>query len=221
MQDVIGFLDRPKSVRECACKGRAFDLESMNFRVIIKSSNQGAFLRGIRASQELYVCALSGIRWIERHMAAQKRGFEMTIEKMQKDMVAAMKAKDKVRKDAISNLISAVKKLAIDEGKREDIPEELIDRAVLKEVKTAREQVETCPPEREDLREEYQARLDVMLEYAPKMLSVEEIEELLTTKYAEVIATKNKGQIMKTVMADLKGKAEGKDISQVVARLCQ
>ena len=60
-----------------------------------------------------------------------------------------------------------------------------------------------------------------MLEYAPKMLSVEEIEELLTTKYAEVIATKNKGQIMKTVMADLKGKAEGKDISQVVARLCQ
>lgn len=145
----------------------------------------------------------------------------MTMEKMQKDMVAAMKARDKVRKDAISSLVSAVKKLAIDEGKRDDIPEELVDRAVLKEVKTAKEQVETCPADRDDLREEYQARLDIMMEYAPKMLSVEEIEEVLTTKYAEVIATKNKGQIMKTVMAELKGKADGKDISQVVAKLCK
>lgn len=145
----------------------------------------------------------------------------MTMEQMQKDMVAAMKARDKVRKDAISSLVSAVKKLAIDEGKRDDIPEELVDRAVLKEVKTAKEQVETCPADRDDLREEYQARLDIMMEYAPKMLSVEEIEEVLTTKYAEVIATKNKGQIMKTVMAELKGKADGKDISQVVAKLCK
>lgn len=145
----------------------------------------------------------------------------MSMETMQKDMVAAMKARDKVRKDAISSLISAVKKLAIDEGKRDDIPQELIDRAVLKEVKTAKEQVDTCPADRDDLREEYQARLDVITEYAPKMLSVEEIEEILTTKYADVIATKNKGQIMKTVMADLKGKADGKDINQVVAKLCR
>lgn len=145
----------------------------------------------------------------------------MDIKTMQKDMVTAMKAKDKVRKDAISSLISAVKKLAIDEGKREDIPEELVNRAVLKEAKTAKEQVETCPAERTDLKAEYQARLDVIMEYAPKMLTAEEIEEILTTKYAEVVATKNKGQIMKTVMADLKGKADGKDISQVVARLCQ
>ena len=99
--------------------------------------------------------------------SAEKR-IIMDIKTMQKDMVAAMKAKDKVRKDAVSSLISAVKKLASDEGKREDIDEELVDRAVLKEVKTAKEQVETCPAEREDLRSEYQARLDVIIEYAPK-----------------------------------------------------
>ena len=34
-------------------------------------------------------------------------------------------------------------------------------------------------------------------------------------------ATKNKGQIMKTVMAELKGKADGKVINQVVAELCK
>ena len=40
-------------------------------------------------------------------------------------------------------------------------------------------------------------------------------------KFAEVLATKNKGQIMKEVMAELKGKADGKVINQVVAKLCQ
>ena len=40
----------------------------------------------------------------------------MELEALRKDMVAAMKAKDKVTKEAVSSLISAVKKVAIDEG---------------------------------------------------------------------------------------------------------
>ena len=145
----------------------------------------------------------------------------MEFKKLQSDMVAAMKARDKARKDTISSLISAVKKLAIDEGKRDDIPEELVDRAIIKEEKTAQEQVDSCPADREDLKAEYQARLDVIKEYAPKMMSPEEIEEVLKTQFADVIATKNKGQIMKSVMAELKGKANGKDINQIVGKLCQ
>ena len=145
----------------------------------------------------------------------------MEFKKLQSDMVEAMKARDKARKDTISSLISAVKKLAIDEGKRDDIPEELVDRAIIKEEKTAQEQVDSCPADREDLKAEYQARLDVIKEYAPKMMSPEEIEEVLKTQFADVIATKNKGQIMKAVMAELKGKANGKDINQIVGKLCQ
>ena len=145
----------------------------------------------------------------------------MEFKKLQSDMVAAMKARDKARKDTISSLISAVKKLAIDEGKRDDIPEELVDRAIIKEEKTAQEQVDSCPADREDLKAEYQARLDVIKEYSPKMMSPEEIEEVLKTQFADVIATKNKGQIMKAVMAELKGKANGKDINQIVGKLCQ
>ena len=53
------------------------------------------------------------------------------------------------------------------------------------------------------------------------MMSVEEVEKVLTEKFADVIATKNKGQIMKVVMPELKGKADGKVINQVVAKLCQ
>ena len=42
----------------------------------------------------------------------------MKIETLQKDMIAAMKAREKGRKDAISSLIAAVKKAAIDAGCR-------------------------------------------------------------------------------------------------------
>lgn len=143
----------------------------------------------------------------------------MQFDTLQKDMIAAMKAHDKTRKDAISTLVSAAKKIAIDEGKRDDIPEEVVDRAILKEVKSVKEQLDTCPDERAELKAEYQARYDIMQEYAPKMLSEEEIERIIKEKFADVLATGNKGQIMKAVMCELKGKADGKLINQVVAKL--
>ena len=143
----------------------------------------------------------------------------MELEVLRKDMVAAMKAKDKVTKEAVSSLIAAVKKVAIDEGCRDDIKGDLVDRVILKELKTAKEQIDTCPASREDLLAEYKARYDVMSEFAPKLLSAEEVKEILTSKFADVLATKNKGMIMKTVMGELKGKADGKVINQVVAEL--
>ena len=82
----------------------------------------------------------------------------MELEVLRKDMVAAMKAKDKVTKEAVSALIAAVKKVAIDEGCRDDIKGDLVDRVILKELKTAKEQIDTCPADRTDLKEEYQAR---------------------------------------------------------------
>ncbi len=144
----------------------------------------------------------------------------MQMEQLQKDMVAAMKAHDKVRKDAISSLISAVKKIAIDEGCRENIQEELVDRAILKEMKLVKEQLETCPDERAELKASYKATYDIIKEYAPAMMSEEEIRSFITEKYADLLATKNKGMIMKGVMADLKGKADGKLINEVVGKLC-
>lgn len=145
----------------------------------------------------------------------------MDIELLRKDMVAAMKAKDKPRKEAISSLISAVKKAAIDAGCREDIPTDMVDSVILKELKTVKEQIDTCPESRADLKAEYQFRHDVIAEYAPKLLSADEVKAVLTEKFAEVLATKNKGMIMKAVMGELKGKADGKVINQVVGELCK
>jgi hypothetical protein len=145
----------------------------------------------------------------------------MELEQLRKDMVAAMKAKDKARKDSISSLVSAVKKAAIDEGCRDDIPAELVDRVILKELKSVKEQIDTCPDTRADLKAEYQARYDVILEYAPALMSEEQVRRYITEKFSEIVATKNKGQIMKAVMAELKGKADGKVINQVAGELCK
>ena len=136
----------------------------------------------------------------------------MKLKELQDAMIAAMKAKDKFRKDAIAALVSAVKKKGIDAGCREDIPDEMANEAILKEI-------DTCPADRTELLEEYKKRYEIMSEFAPKMLSAEEVAAILQEKFADVLATKNKGQIMKAVMGELKGKADGKVINQVVADL--
>ena len=145
----------------------------------------------------------------------------MDIKTLQKDMIAAMKARDKARKESISALIQAVKKTAIDAGCRDDIPEEMVNKVILKELKTVREQIDTCPADRTDLKEEYQARYDIIAKYAPKQMDEAEIKAYIEEKFADVLATGNKGQIMKAVMGDLKGKADGKLINQVVAGYCK
>lgn len=143
----------------------------------------------------------------------------MKLKELQAAMIAAMKAKDKFRKDAIASLVSAVKKAGIDAGCRDDIPDDMANQAILKEIKSVKEQIDTCPAERTELLEEYKKRYEILNEFAPQLMSADEVKELLTTKYADLLATKNKGQIMKTVMAELKGKADGKVISQTVAEL--
>ena len=145
----------------------------------------------------------------------------MQFEKLQKDMIAAMKAKDKSRKDSISSLISAVKKVAIDEGVRDNITEDLVDRVILKEIKSVKEQIDSCPESRQDLLQEYTDRYNVINEYAPEQLSEDKIRQILNEKFADVVATKNKGQIINVAMGELKGKADGKLINQVVSSLCE
>ena len=116
----------------------------------------------------------------------------MQMEQLQKDMIAAMKAKDKPRKEAISSLVSAVKKAAIDAGCRDDIKGDLVDRVILKELKTAKEQIDTCPADRTDLKEEYQARYDIIAKYAPKQMDEAEIKAYIEEKFADVLATGDK-----------------------------
>ena len=91
----------------------------------------------------------------------------MQFKQLQDDMIAAMKARDKVRKDAISTLVSAAKKVAIDEGCRDDIREELVDRVILKEIKSVKGTDRYLPGiQREDLLTNIRRVTIFFMEYA-------------------------------------------------------
>ena len=145
----------------------------------------------------------------------------MKIDDLRKDMVEAMKAKNKEKKDAISSLIDAIKKVAIDEGTRDNITDELVNRVVLKELKSCKEQIDSCPADRTELLEEYKNREAYIKAYAPELLDRDAIMKIINEKFSDVVATKNKGQIMKALMPELKGKADGKLINEIVEELCK
>lgn len=142
----------------------------------------------------------------------------MTLEVLQSAMIAAMKERNKARKDSISSLISAVKKAAIDKMCRDNIPEELVNEVILKEKKTVQEMVDTCPAERVDLLEEYKARLEVINEFAPQLISDEgELKALIESILATIgDEANNKGAVMKAVMPQLKGKVDMKVANKVL-----
>lgn len=144
----------------------------------------------------------------------------MKLETLQKEMVAAMKNKDKARKDTISALIGNIKTAAINENCRNDISEELVDRIILKEKKTVQEMIDTCPADRTETLSEYTQRMKVIDEFAPHMMSEDEVRAAVYRIIATTdISKTNKGAIMKVVMPQLKGKADGKTINKVVSEI--
>ena len=98
-------------------------------------------------------------------------------DEVRKAMVAAMKAKDKERKDSLSMLLSALKNKAID--KREDLTEAEENEVVLKEIKQTKETLEMTPADRTDIIEECSKRIAVYEEFAPKMLNEDEIKTVI------------------------------------------
>ena len=141
------------------------------------------------------------------------------IDEVRADMVKAMKAKDKDTKETLSMLLAALKNKAID--KREDLTPEEETQVILKEIKQTKETLDMTPADRTEIIEECNKRLAVLEQYAPKMMDEAEIKAYIEEKFSDVLATGNKGQIMKAVMGDLKGKADGKLINQVVAGYCK
>ncbi|MGN1136020.1 MAG: GatB/YqeY domain-containing protein [Oscillospiraceae bacterium] len=141
----------------------------------------------------------------------------MEFTELQGALKDAMKAKDTIRKEAVQTLIAAVKKAAIDSGTRDNISSELVDSVILKELKVAKEQVDTCPESCAEQLEEYKCKYEIIKSFAPAQMSEEELYPLIKEKFGELIASGNKGAYMKAVMAELKGKADGKLINKVIS----
>lgn len=143
------------------------------------------------------------------------------IEEVRSAMVSAMKAGDKETKESLSLLLSALKNKAID--KKSDLTPEEETQVILKEIKQTKETLELAPADRKDIIEECQKRIAVLEQFAPKMMSEEEIQavvkEVLAALGLDTPTAKDKGKIMKELMPKVKGKADGKLVNDIVLSL--
>ena len=143
------------------------------------------------------------------------------IETVRTAMVAAMKAQDKPRKNALSMLLSALKNAEID--KREPLTEDEANVVVKKEIKQTQETYDTAPADRQDIRDEAAVRLAVYKEFAPADMTADQIREVIAQVLAELNieapAAKDKGAIMKVLMPRVKGKADGKMVNETLASM--
>lgn len=147
----------------------------------------------------------------------------MTLENLQKEMILALKNKNKLRKDVLSSLVEAVKKAAIDNQCRDNIPENLVDTILLKEQKTVQEMIDTCPADRVENLAIYNEKIKIIKEFAPKLITdTDEIKTSIETILADsniIPLIKNKGLIMRTIAPYFKGKADMKIVSQVIGEI--
>ena len=136
-------------------------------------------------------------------------------------MVTAMKNKEKDKKDALSMLLSALKNAEID--KRSPLTEDEENAVEKKEIKQCQETFDTAPADREDIRSEAALRISVYQAFAPADLTREQIAEVIGQVLAELGIEKptpaDKGKIMKVLMPRVKGKADGKLVSETLAEL--
>ena len=143
------------------------------------------------------------------------------IEEVRAQMVAAMKNKDKERKETLSMLLAALKNKAID--KRADLTEAEENEVIKKETKQTQETMDLAPVDREDIKEECAKRLAVLKEFAPEEMSEEqiraEINEVLKNLGITEPTGKDKGKIMKELMPRVKGRADGALVNRLVGEL--
>lgn len=141
----------------------------------------------------------------------------MTLEKLQAEMIAAMKNKDKVKKETISSMVQAVKKFGIDNMCKDNITENQIDAVILKEKKTLQEMIDTCPADRTEILTEYTVKMAIINEFAPQLMTNEkDIENFVNSLNIELVKA-NRGKIM----AALKGKVDMKIANQIVEKMLQ
>jgi uncharacterized protein YqeY len=140
-----------------------------------------------------------------------------TKEKLSEALKDAMRSRDELRKRTVRMALAAIKNAEIDKNAPLDEPAML---AILqKEVKSRYETIEGAErARREDLITEAQNEIAVLEEFLPQPLSAEELEEIVKAAIAEVGATspREMGKVMQAVMPKVQGRADGKEVNQIV-----
>jgi uncharacterized protein YqeY len=141
-------------------------------------------------------------------------------QRLQEDLKGAMRAKDQVRLRTLRLALAAIKNREIEV--RGELSDADVAAILQREAKQRRETLDELEQvDRPELAASEQAELEILTEYLPKQLGREEIADLVRQVIADLNAEgpRQMGLVMRTMMAQLKGQADGKLVSQVVREL--
>jgi len=141
-------------------------------------------------------------------------------EKLGADLRQAMKNRDNVKRSVLRLLLAAIQNAEI--AKRGSLDNPDILGIVAREVKQRNESIEAFKQgDRHDLVAQEEAEMAVLKEYLPRQLSREEviIEARQVIEEVGAQGPRDKGKVMSKIMAQLKGKADGREINEIVTEL--
>ena len=143
-------------------------------------------------------------------------------EKITTDYKDALKAGDKNKVSVLRMIKSSIKYKEIE--KRAPLTDEEVQAVLMSSVKRSKESIEQFSKAgREDLANREKEEMLVVQEYLPTQLGEDEVKKMVQDVIAEEGASgpKDTGRVMKSVMARLKGQADGKLVSQIVKELLE
>jgi len=144
----------------------------------------------------------------------------MNKETLEADLKEAIRSKDDVRKRTLRMVLSAIKLAEIDH--RDSLDEPTILGIIQREVKSRQETIEEAKQaERDELLASTLAEIEVLQVYLPQPLGEDELAELVQRAIEEVGASgpQDMGKVMKALMPQIQGRADGKTASDLVRGL--
>ena len=145
----------------------------------------------------------------------------MLLEKIELDLKTAMKSKNEAVTGTLRMLKAAIKNKEI-EKKAKSLSEEELLEIIQKQLKQRKDSISDFEKaSRQDLVQKEKAEVSILEQYLPRQLSDEELK-VIVQKAVQSIGAKSKadmGKVMKEVMPQIAGKADGKRVNQAVASL--
>jgi len=141
-------------------------------------------------------------------------------DKIREDLKKALKQQDKIQTSTLRLLLSEIKNAEI--AQRKPLDDNKTLDVIAREVRRHRESIEAFNQgNRNDLVVQEEAELNILTEYLPKQINREEIMAAArqTIDAVQAKGIRDKGKVMSQLMPQLKGKADGKEVNDIVSQL--
>jgi uncharacterized protein YqeY len=137
--------------------------------------------------------------------------------KIEQDFKNALKSGDEVKKRTLRMVLTSIKLAEIEKGR--PLSDEEVLAILQKEIKSLKETITDAEKAgRPDLIADTEPEIQILEEYLPQPLSDEQLEEMVTQAIHQIgaVSLHDMGEVMKVLMPQVQGRAEGSRVSAVV-----